>query len=320
MRILYEDYNAMEDALGVSMFLCIESIIDYKNTVDISKPVLLDQAIDLLTEACVKQQDYRLILLIDNQKARNKNDVIFPINKQFVSYIVSELRKHNISVLAVYSVGYRRPTMTPGDDEYEYEFSSIAAVITNFEHLCDFCCPDHVFIGHGASRMAFIPKRINDEYGYNLEYYPYLYDFEQRLLKNNPTYIHKIERTRTVEQKKSSKGESAIRRWLTNQGISFKEQYIFDDCRDIRSLPFDFAITTNDTIKCIEYDGAQHNEAVDYFGGQERFEYVKRHDKIKSEYCANNNIPLLRITDADVIEKCLTTFLLNQRKGDIKKK
>lgn len=45
----------------------------------------------------------------------------------------------------------------------------------------------------------------------------------------------------------------------------------------------------------IEYDGKQHFEDV-YFGGKEStLDYVKSNDKIKTEYCKNNNIKLIRI-------------------------
>ena len=46
---------------------------------------------------------------------------------------------------------------------------------------------------------------------------------------------------------------------------------------------------------CIEYDGKQHFSQYDFFGGEEGFETIKKHDNIKNEFCKNNNIKLLRI-------------------------
>ena len=45
----------------------------------------------------------------------------------------------------------------------------------------------------------------------------------------------------------------------------------------------------------IEYDGIQHFEPKDFFGGEESFSKLKEHDSIKSNYCMENNIRLLRI-------------------------
>lgn len=60
---------------------------------------------------------------------------------------------------------------------------------------------------------------------------------------------------------------------------------------------FDFAILNDDkSVKfLIEYDGIQHFEPRDAFGGEEAFNYTLRKDKIKDDYCKNNNIKLIRI-------------------------
>lgn len=45
----------------------------------------------------------------------------------------------------------------------------------------------------------------------------------------------------------------------------------------------------------IEYDGRQHFQGYDYFGGEEAYKIRHRHDLIKNKYCEDNNINLLRI-------------------------
>jgi Probable Zinc-ribbon domain len=94
----------------------------------------------------------------------------------------------------------------------------------------------------------------------------------------------------------SSKGEAAVREWLNKHAISFKEQHKIKDCANIRPLPFDFAIFSgSNCIGLIEYQGIHHYFPRDYFGGDKSFTYIIKNDKIKSEYCSNNNIPLLII-------------------------
>jgi hypothetical protein len=91
-----------------------------------------------------------------------------------------------------------------------------------------------------------------------------------------------------------SKGEKAIAKFLTKNNIHFERQYKFPDCRNIFELPFDFYIPSMRTV--IEYDGEQHFKPLPFFGGEKAFEKLKINDKIKSEYCEDNTIDMLRIS------------------------
>lgn len=90
-----------------------------------------------------------------------------------------------------------------------------------------------------------------------------------------------------------SKGELEISKWLEEHNIMFEPQKKFNDCKDVRSLPFDFYLC--DSNVCIEYDGEQHYKSVEYFGGEEAFALRQKHDKIKTDYCERNGIKLIRI-------------------------
>ena len=111
-----------------------------------------------------------------------------------------------------------------------------------------------------------------------------------------------------------SAGEIRVQSYLQSHKINNKMQYKFDDCKYKRILPFDFAILdANDKpILIIEYDGEQHERPVNFGGisdkeAQEAFELTKIRDKIKTDYCKENKIPLLRITykNFDKIENIL---------------
>ena len=43
----------------------------------------------------------------------------------------------------------------------------------------------------------------------------------------------------------------------------------------------------------IEFNGMQHYKPVKFFGGQETFDYLQMRDKIKKQYCLENQIKLL---------------------------
>lgn len=107
-----------------------------------------------------------------------------------------------------------------------------------------------------------------------------------------------------------SKAEEKMEEILIKENINYKREYKFDDCRDKRPLPFDFAIFNkeNELIGLIELNGQQH-----YIEGgwntKEHLLYVTKHDKIKHIFCEQNTIPLMIIPYQyfDEIEKFLKT-------------
>ena len=92
--------------------------------------------------------------------------------------------------------------------------------------------------------------------------------------------------------KNKSFNEEKINQLLEVDNISFIEQYIFPDCKYKNQLMFDFYVN-NQYI--IEYDGKQHFEIIDFFGGEEEFKKQRERDLIKNKYCFDHNIPLIRI-------------------------
>lgn len=90
-----------------------------------------------------------------------------------------------------------------------------------------------------------------------------------------------------------SKGEMFIEEILKENNIKYIPQKRFDDCRNIKPLPFDFYLP--DEITCVEYDGQQHEYPVEYWGGEEKLQQQKINDSIKNEYCKEKGIRLIRI-------------------------
>ena len=110
---------------------------------------------------------------------------------------------------------------------------------------------------------------------------------------------------------KSSKGETLIRNYLTDNNIKFQEQYTFDDCKNKYKLRFDFAVLNEDNaVEClIEYQGIQHYESVEIFGGEDGFIERVHNDEIKREFCKNNNIKLIELKfNDDIINQMDNAF------------
>ena len=113
---------------------------------------------------------------------------------------------------------------------------------------------------------------------------------------------------------RNSHGETIVARYLDSINIKYNVQYRFDDCRYVRPLPFDFYLP--DYNACIEYDGEQHYWPIDFAGrgkehSEESFRKTKERDVIKTKYCENNNIRLLRIPywELNNVKQVISNFL-----------
>ena len=63
--------------------------------------------------------------------------------------------------------------------------------------------------------------------------------------------------------------------------------------------------------KFIEYNGIQHYEPVEYWGGEEKFKQQQEHDLLKEEFCKKNNYPFLVIKyDETNLKHLIYNFLL----------
>lgn len=112
----------------------------------------------------------------------------------------------------------------------------------------------------------------------------------------------------------TSKGENKIREWLELNNISNISQHAFKNCKNIDVLFFDFYIPCYNLL--VEYDGEQHYRPVNFGGisdesALENFRYTQHNDNIKTQYCKDNDIPLLRIPywDFDNIEQILEEWV-----------
>ena len=105
------------------------------------------------------------------------------------------------------------------------------------------------------------------------------------------------------EHSNISKGNSKIIEILNSNNIQYETEKKFNSCRDKRELPFDFYIENK---YLIEYDGKQHFDKNSIFD----YEYTHNHDLLKSKWCKENNIPLIRIPYTHYDNLCLEDLLL----------
>ena len=102
---------------------------------------------------------------------------------------------------------------------------------------------------------------------------------------------------------RSSHGEETIRSYLLKNNILFEEQKRFKECKNIKPLPFDFYIPKKNLL--IEYNGRQHYETVEHFGGREQLKIQRHNDWLKRKFARDNHINLLVISYKENIEDLL---------------
>jgi len=115
-----------------------------------------------------------------------------------------------------------------------------------------------------------------------------------------------------------SKGEKKIYDFLLENKVNFKEEFPLVDCKYKRKLWLDFYLI--DFYLAIEYDGYQHFHPVNFSGkntswSKKNLKKIKERDEIKTKYCKDNNINLLRIPywEFDNIENILEKTLSELR-------
>ena len=108
-----------------------------------------------------------------------------------------------------------------------------------------------------------------------------------------------------------SKGEKEISNILNSLNIKYTSQKRFPECKHKNTLPFDFYVHNKKSKLLIEFDGRQHFESVEIFGGEDALKDTQFRDKIKNDFAKEKEIPLLRIPyiEQDNIEKILTNKL-----------
>ena len=98
---------------------------------------------------------------------------------------------------------------------------------------------------------------------------------------------------------RASRGEIKIEEILKEAELSFKEEYSFPDlnAESGRPLRFDFVIFDDDgnIDFIIEYQGKQHYEASQKFGGKKGFYQQKHNDNKKRRFCALHGFNLIEI-------------------------
>lgn len=197
-----------------------------------------------------------------------------------------------------------------------FEGTTLAGRLLSGNTHCSCCSKKKMHDSQCLSHQEFVDrlKEINPDIEVCSQYDGYDSRINFKCLKHNIFYTQSASGALNGKcgcvQCVSSKGERRIAEILDKNNINYLTQFQFKDCKDIKSLPFDFYLPQHNI--CIEYQGKQHYEPVQFGGcsletALAGFEITKKHDKIKAEYCDMTGITLLAIpyTEFDNLEKII---------------
>ena len=91
-----------------------------------------------------------------------------------------------------------------------------------------------------------------------------------------------------------SKGEREVIAYLDKRGYKYKRELRIHCNTDFqKKIYIDFYLPNEKVF--IEYNGRQHYEPVEYFGGEEQFERQQKRDAWVRHYCIDRGIKLIEI-------------------------
>jgi hypothetical protein len=187
-------------------------------------------------------------------------------------------------------------------DKIDIEYNGVEYQQSVVKHLMG-RCPEKS--STRQSKEDFIKKAIKvwgDKYDYSLVHYKNMLTpitilyrgikYEQRPsshLEGMAPEFRKNEESiiRDLLDQNDFKGEREIKDFLKKFKIDFKQKYMLD------RIEFDFYLPS--LRVCIEFDGIYHFQPVEELGGLNTYEKVKIDEKIKSDYCEDNYIELVKI-------------------------
>lgn len=227
----------------------------------------------------------KLLKQYNKQRKINRNAIAF------VDY-VSSTTKGEYSVVGNYTGANNKVTIKHNKCGYVYEITPIYFKKGNR-------CPECTGSSHRRNQQEFVwllgKKRpsyqlvgdyINTDTITTFKHLKCGYIFNAR-----PTLI--LNYHSGCPQCNQSHGEEMIRHILDMYHIQYVPQKMFSGLKDTKQLSYDFYLPNQKVL--IEYQGRQHYEPVDYFGGEAKFRKQQQHDKMKRNYAEHKGYQLVEV-------------------------
>ena len=273
------------------------------------------------------------VSLVEYKNWKSKVKIICPIHGEFEQVASNHLTgrgcqkcgNKNVNLVSVDTESFINESNKKHNCKYDYSKTNYINSTTKVKIIC----PEHGefeqvpynhLSGKGCGRcggskkidLNYFIEKSNQIHNFKYDYSMSEYKLSRLKIKIRcPIHNFIFEQTPNHHMKgigcpicSESVGEKNIRILFEKNNINFVRNKKFSKCRYKYPLMFDFYLPDNNI--CIEYDGKQHYEPVEYWGGEENFKEQKIKDNIKTDYCKNNNIELIRIRYDESIEDKLS--------------
>lgn len=182
-------------------------------------------------------------------------------------------------------------------------------------------CNGHVLFSSASGHERFLGFFDAADCGLTLEPHVRSYDWWKRNVENDvscvavrckqcntvstTTSIHNILGTGRCACTCHKKTEGIVARWLAHflqshyPDATFRREARFAECKNVRTLPFDFCITQSNSGRCmvLELDGPQHFKP---WFGPESFQRTLNNDVKKEAWAQQHGITMVRILQQTV--------------------
>ena len=296
-----------------------------------AKRLTLNTFIEKAKKVHQNKYDYSLVEYVNNY---TKVKIICPEHGVFEQTPNNHINKKNKCFLCNHTIGYNRNTFINHakiihHNKYNYSLTNYINAKTKVKIICpehgvfEQTPSSHLTQKTGCSRCSKKYKYTNKEFIENCNFtHQNKYNYSLVKYVNNYTKVKIICPEHGVFEQtpsnhlsgkgcincKESKNENIIGLFLRRNNIKFIPQHKFDDCKHIRRLPFDFYLPEYNT--CIEYNGLQHYKPIEFFGGYYGFLNQIKRDEIKTKYCDDMSIKLIKIKYNDNLSDALLNRLI----------
>lgn len=228
--------------------------------------------------------------------------------KHNIEKIKELAKKYNITILDDVYINNEMPLAFVCNNHIDkgIQYKSWGGIITT-KHSCNYCASESIIRSNSVTHEEFL-NRFKTCFNYNrLNLVGKYKDCKSKIKVECKKCGHKfhlrpdhiLRGIGCPDCKITSLGEEIIKYFLKSKNINYEREYRYEDCIDIKPLPFDFYLPNYNY--CIEFDGKQHFEPRDFSNNKseksaiEKFKLIQYHDEIKNNYCKTNDIKLIRI-------------------------
>jgi hypothetical protein len=275
--------------------------------------------------------------LVDYKNNRTKVKIICPKHGIFEQTPNSHINGQNCKKCSIKNLGKNKfinKSKKIHNNKYDYSLVDYENNKTKVKIICPKHGifeqrPDSHLRGLGCNKCGIDNKKnklkIKDFINRSKNVHGNTYDYSLVDYKNNRTKVKIIcPKHGMFEQKpfnhykgmgcnicNYSVGETIINNYLIDNNIKFIKEKSFNKCRNILPLRFDFYLIEHNL--CVEFNGKQHYFPYYFFGGVNYLKKLKINDKIKINFCKENNINLLIIKYNENIKEKLELYLKNKK-------